>query len=96
LSINQFNNQLTDLFLQVKDLTAATASVVKQRMQQMRTELLRLITDWEKSGQGDGALIANEDDSDDGSENESMMRKFGSLDRQSPGALNGRAAFFAK
>jgi hypothetical protein len=89
LSINRFNNQLTDLFLQVKDLAAATAAIVKQRMQQMRTELLRLITDWEKSGQGDGALIAN----DDGSKNESMARKFGSLDRQSPGALSDCAAF---
>jgi hypothetical protein len=44
-------------YLQVKDLSKATVPMVKQQMQQMQTELLRLITDWEKSGQGDGRLI---------------------------------------
>jgi hypothetical protein len=61
-------------------------------MQQMQTELMRLITDWEKSGQGDGRLIETEDCPNQ-SEDETVQRKFGGLDHQSPGALNDRAAF---
>jgi hypothetical protein len=79
-------------FQQVKDMSKASSSMIKQRMQQMRTELMRLITDWEKSGQGDGGLIETADQPDP-SDDESVQKKFGGLDRRSPGALNERAAF---
>jgi hypothetical protein len=77
------------VFLQVKDLAAATASMVKQRLQQMRTELMRLITDWEKSRQGALPMERTLD-------NKHMQRKFDCLDKQSLGALNDRAAFLCK
>jgi hypothetical protein len=64
--------------------------MVKQRMQQMRTELMRLITDWEKSGQGDGGLIDIGESADVG---DTTQRQFGGLDHRSPGALNDRSAF---
>jgi hypothetical protein len=51
-------------FQQVRDLSKASASMVKQRMQQMQTELMQLTTDWEKSGQGDGGLIETGDHPD--------------------------------
>jgi hypothetical protein len=66
--------------------------MVKQQMQQMQTELMRIITDWEKSGQVDGRLIDTGDGDNQGN-NETMQRKFGGLDNQSPSVLNDCAAF---
>jgi hypothetical protein len=58
----------------------------------MRTELTRLITDWEKNGQGDGRLIDTSNGPNQ-SDDKTMQRKFGGSDHQSPSVLNDHAAF---
>jgi hypothetical protein len=71
------------LYLDVADLTPATAEKVEDKWGSMILEMNRCIADWQKSGQGEGGI-------DDG-EN---MSDFGSLANRSQHALASRQNFF--
>lgn len=83
---------------QVATLTPADASKVEDYVTKMRSSLLRIITNWEQSGQGEGGHVAGDNDTEDqnsGIPSVITMHNegFGSLADRPPEALQTRAAF---
>ena len=76
----------------ISDLTVATAEKVKDKWSGLLHGLKRKIEKWERSGQGDGGYIDNDDFGDN--EDERPAHKFGELSNRSHGGLDSRAAFF--
>jgi hypothetical protein len=82
----------------VAGLTKATASKVRDLISSMRADLVRMITNWELSGQGDGSIPAGSDDGyDTAGEDERALEPdhpvFGKLGGRAPAALDSRASF---
>ena len=90
----------------VAGLLPATAQKIEDRFTSMRSDLLRIITRWEQSGQGEGGRDQEdvEDNNADevtsttssissGDDNSSPRRNIGSLNNRPPRALQSRAAF---
>lgn len=59
-------------FDEVKDLSPATPQKVQDKLTEMRTNLIRIIDNWKRSGQGDGGY---DDDSDDRMEDSGMVEE---------------------
>mmetsp|Transcript_12892 Transcript_12892/g.24210 ORF Transcript_12892/g.24210 Transcript_12892/m.24210 type:complete len:518 (+) Transcript_12892:68-1621(+) len=89
-------------YSQVKDLAPATPQKVRDKLTEMRTSLIRIIDNWEHSGQGDGGNDYNFDDEDgveirDGYEvNNEQEKQFGELKDHSRRALDSRSSFLQK
>jgi hypothetical protein len=90
--------------LQVKHLIPATAIKVKNYLSSMRADLSRMIKNWELSGQGDGALMAEnvvdgstvDDDEQSGSRGQpspTAKPSFGQLQNRTSAAMDSRANF---
>jgi hypothetical protein len=73
----------------VADMAQATSIRVKDKLQSLNVALTRVVTMWERSGQGDGGRIIDDDES------VRMINhpQFGSLRDRDRGALSSRASF---
>jgi hypothetical protein len=91
-----FREPIDCSYEKVKNLLPATAEKVKNCISSLRAELLRIVTKWEASGQGDSGYHAS-----DGEDSESVPGRllepehpsFGKLANRSAGALSSRASF---
>jgi len=75
----------------ISNLTVVTAEKVKDKWSGLIHGLKQQIEKWERSGQGDGGYIDNDDFGDD--EDERPAHKFGELSNRSHGGLDSRATF---
>lgn len=73
-------------YILVKDLAPATPQKIKDKITEMQTNLIRIIDNWEKSGQGDGG----EGDED---EEDRVVLEYGALKNRSRKALDSRSSF---
>jgi hypothetical protein len=71
----------------VKDLAPATPQKVKDKLTEMRTNLIRIIDNWERSGQGDGGHLDEEENTGD------PNHEYGELKNRSQRALDSRSSF---
>lgn len=88
---------------QVATLMPATSQRVEDALASIRSNLLRVIQDWERSGQGEGGRHAGDDDDEEDGESagdpensiilDTESARFGSLVSRSECALQNRAAF---
>ena len=86
----------------VRNLGDATASKVEDLLMQIRTSLIHIISDWEKSGQGEGGVQDLDQSADDVEPGEHHVPaalydvndiEFGSLENRSRPALSRRHNF---
>lgn len=83
----------------VAGLLPATPQRIEDLMVSMRSDLLRIITHWEQSGQGEGGRDSQEQEeaNDEGtsscSDDDDDIRNIGVLTGRSPRALQSRASF---
>lgn len=89
-------------FEEVKDLSPATPQKVQDKLTEMRTNLIRIIDNWERSGQGDGGYDDNaiEDGAEEGgmvaiqqSEHTQSPYGYGELKNRPSRALDTRSSF---
>jgi len=84
---------------QVADMMEATPQKVENLLTQMRSDLLRIIRNWEQSGQGEGGRVnVPEDDilsdsDDDEGNNSRSAERFGNLQDRPAEALQNRSNF---
>jgi hypothetical protein len=79
---------------------AATPEKVEERWNSMNLALKRAITNWERSGQGDGGVVELDDDDNEGDESSGgdvgdRTKNFGSLNGRGQQALDLRRNFFS-
>lgn len=84
-----FSSEMSIPYDEVAGLIPATAESCKEKITNMLVNLGRIISRWERSGQGDGGFEP-EDDDDEG---ETCHPAFGSFADRSHGALASRGAF---
>jgi hypothetical protein len=89
-------------FVNVEVLNPATPQKIEDILVSMRSDLLRIITRWEQSGQGEGGRDAEEEqeeedsltnDDDDNQEDDRPRENIGDLSGRPVRALQSRAAF---
>ena len=94
---SDFSRPIAIPYESVGKLQPATPEKVEEKWNSMNLALKRAITNWERSGQGDGGFIDNdddEDDDDDDDENNEAVVEFGSLKGRHQRALDSRINFF--
>ena len=82
----------------VEKLQPATPEKVEEKWNSMNLALKRAISNWERSGQGDGGITGEDDLDDDDIDGEDGddAKRFGSLEGRSQRALDLRHNFFDK
>jgi hypothetical protein len=95
---SEFGRPIPLSYETVSHMQPATAEKVEERWQSMNLALNRIISDWERSGQGDGGFVshddlAGEDEYDEGNEDEIIEHEFGSLRNRPQRALDQRKSF---
>ena len=78
----------------VSDMSPATPEKVKEKWDGLLHELKRGIANWERSGQGDGGYLEEEDEEEDVEGVEKNIPVFGTLTNRTQRALDSREAFF--
>ena len=78
----------------VSDMTPATPEKVKEKWDGLLHEPKRGIANWERSGQGDGGYLEEEDKEEDAEGVEKNIPVFGTLANRTQRALDSREAFF--
>jgi len=77
----------------VAHLAIATPRKVKDKISEMRTDLLRIIQKWEQSGQGEGGNLDDDDENNELDISHDGNDRFGDLNNRSPFALQSRSCF---
>ena len=77
----------------VSDMTPATPEKVKDKWDGLLHELKRGIAHWERSGQGDGGYLEDEDKEEDVEGVEKNIPVFGTLANRTQRALDSREDF---
>lgn len=88
-----YSSPINCSFEEVKDLSPATPQKVQDKLTEMRTNLIRIIDNWERSGQGDGGY---DNDIDDEVEDNGVVvdeHGFGELRNRPRRALDSRSSF---
>jgi hypothetical protein len=80
----------------VSDMTPATPEKVKEKWDGLLHELKRGIANWERSGQGDGGYLEEEDEEEDFEGVEKNIPVFGTLANCTQRALDSCEAFFTR
>jgi len=80
----------------VSDMTPATLEKVKEKWDGLVHELKRGIANWERSRQGDGGYLEEEDKEEDVDGVEKNIPVFGTLANCTQRALDSREAFFTR
>jgi len=80
----------------VSDMIPATPEKVKEKWDCLMHELKRGIANWERSGQGDGGYLEEEDEEEDAEGVEKNIPVFGTLANHTQRALGSRGAFFTR
>ena len=80
-----FSNPIHIRHSRVAALSPATPDKVQEKFSTMNVNLVRIVRNWERSGQGDGGIDVENDGDEDG--------EFGQLDNRSGGALCTRSGF---
>jgi hypothetical protein len=99
-SHSDFSQPISIPFDAVLEFMAATPEKVEERWNSMNLALKRAITNWERSGQGDGGVVELDDDDDEGDESSGgdvgdRTKNFGSLNGRGQQALDLRRNFFS-
>jgi len=80
-----FSNPIHIPHSRVAALSPATPDKVQEKFSMMNGNLVRIVRNWERSGQGDGGIDVENDGDEDGD--------FGQLSNHSHGALHTRSGF---
>jgi hypothetical protein len=78
---------------EVSNLQPATSSKVQNCLSSMHADLICIIQNWERSGQGDSGMLPSDDDSSSSGRIGSNTSSFGQLTNRSAAALDTRANF---
>ena len=98
---SDFHSCIICLFEQVEGLAPATPQKIEDTFASMRSELLRVITRWEQSGQGEGGMDAEDEEHQrSAADDDDIRSSFGQVDdededssaRHCIGSLDGRPA----
>jgi hypothetical protein len=95
---SEFARPIPLAFDTVSHMQPATAEKVEKRWQSMNLQLNRIISNWERSGQGDGGFmehgdLADEDEYEEGNEDSIVEPEFGALRNRPQRALDQRKYF---
>jgi hypothetical protein len=91
---SDFRTAVDCSFHEVSTLQEATSSKVQNALSSMRADLIRIIQNWEKSGQGDSGVPSSDDDGSTSSgPSAGNTSTFGQLNNRSAAALDTRANF---
>jgi hypothetical protein len=83
-----FSNPIHIPHSRVAALSSATPDKVQEKFSTMNVNLVRIVRNWERSGQGDGGIDVDNDGDEDGD--------FGQLSNRSRGALCTRAGILVQ